>query len=68
MFLSEKSFEAAAAEAEGAVGEGAAAGEGAGKREAAYCQTCKKNIGFPRVSVGFMDYTVSFAGFSLIIA
>lgn len=37
LFLLEKSFEAAAAEAEGVAGEGAAAGERAGEREAANC-------------------------------
>lgn len=39
-FLSETSFEAAAAEAEGGAGEGAATREGAREREATYCKTC----------------------------
>lgn len=39
-FSSEKSTEVAAAEAEGGSGEGAAAGEGARERTAAYSQTC----------------------------
>lgn len=39
-FISEKSVKAAAAEAKGGTGEGATARKGAGKREAAYSQTC----------------------------
>lgn len=37
--VSEKSFKAAAAQAEGGAGEGASAWEGAGERTTAYCQT-----------------------------
>ena len=55
VFLSEKSFEAAATEAEGSAGEGAATWEGAWEREAAYCQTCEKNVGSPSMSVCYIN-------------
>lgn len=60
MFLSEKSFEAAATEAEGVAGERAAAGEGARERKAAYCQTCEENIGSPSMSAVLMEHTDGF--------
>lgn len=61
LFLfSEKSSEAAAAEAEGVTGEGAAAWEGAGERTAAYRQTCKKDIGAPIMSAVLMEHTDGF--------
>lgn len=47
VFPSEKSIEAAATEAEGGAGEGAATREGARERKTAYRQTCQKNVGSP---------------------
>lgn len=47
VFPSEKSIEAAATEAEGGAGEGAATREGARERTTAYRQTRQKNVGSP---------------------
>lgn len=58
--LSEKSSEAAAAEAEGVTGEGAAAWEGTGERKAAYRQTCEKNLGALSMSAVLMEHTDGF--------
>lgn len=58
--LSEKSSEAAAAEAEGVTGEGAAAWEGAGERKAAYRQTCEKNIGAPLTTYRWVFHVLAY--------